>query len=80
MNRKLTLNIDDGLIEFAHEYSKKTKQSISSIVEKYFENLKEKKRINNLSQSTNELYGILSNTPLPDKKTMRRDFHEKNIT
>ncbi len=79
MNKKLTLNIDDSLIEFAHDYSKKTKQSISSIVEKYFENLKEKKNINNLSRSTNELYGILSDTPLPDKKTMRKEFHEKSI-
>ncbi len=79
MNKKLTLNIDDNLIQFAHDYSKKTKQSISSIVEKYFENLKEKKSINNLSQSTNELYGILSDAPLPDKKTMRKEFHEKNI-
>ena len=79
MNKKLTLNIDDSLIKFAHYYSKKTKQSISSIVEKYFVNLKEKKNINNLSQSTNELYGILSDIPLPDKKTMRQEFHEKNI-
>ena len=79
MNKKLTLNIDDNLIKFAHEYSKKTKQSISSIVEKYFSMLKEDKETNNLSQLTNDLYGILSDNPLPDKKTMRKDFYEKSI-
>lgn len=79
MNKKLTLNIDDDLIEFAHYYSKKTHQSISSIVEKYFNKLKEKKETNNLSQTTNDLYGILENNPLPDKKTMRKEFYEKNI-
>jgi len=79
MNKKLTLNIDDDLIDFAHYYSKKTKQSISFMVEKYFAKLREKKEINKLSQLTNELYGILSDNPLPDKKTMRKEFHEKNI-
>ena len=79
MNKKLTLNIDDELIEFAHNYSKQTKQSISSMVEKYFEKLKEKKQVDKLSKSTKELYGILSDKPLPDKKVMRKEFHEKNI-
>ena len=79
MNKKLTLNIDNDLIKFAHEYSKKTHQSISSIVEKYLSTLKEKKDKNNLSQTANELYGIFAEKPLPDKKTIRAEFHEKSI-
>jgi hypothetical protein len=79
MNKKLTLNIDDNLIKFAHEYSKKTKQSISAMVEKYFSMLREDKETDNLSQLTNDLYGIFSDNPLPDKETMRKEFHEKNI-
>lgn len=40
MGKKVTLNIDDELFEFAHEYSKTTHQSISHIVENYFRELK----------------------------------------
>ena len=38
-----------------------------------------KAEMNQFPQVTNDLYGILSNNPLPDKKTMRKEFHEKNI-
>ena len=79
MSKKLTLNIDDDIIQFAHNYAKKTNQSISTIVEKYFERLKEKKQKESLSPETEELYGILEKEPLPDKKEMRKALYEKNI-
>jgi hypothetical protein len=79
MNKKLTLNIDDNLIEFAHHYSKKNKQSISSLVESYLLSLKKRNEISELSPKTQELYGILSNDPLPDKKEMRKRLYEKSI-
>ena len=80
MNKKLTLTIDDSIISFAHQYSKKTNQSISSIVERYFITLKKNedpKREH--TDITNQLYGLLSKRPLPDKAAMRREFHEKSI-
>ena len=79
MHKKLTLNIDDSIIDFAHTYSKSTHQSISSMVEKYFKNLKNTNENTNLTQTTMELYGIFSDNPLPDKKEMRGKFHEKSI-
>ncbi|MFW5879335.1 MAG: DUF6364 family protein [bacterium] len=79
MNKKLTLNINDQIIDFAHNYSKKTHQSISAIVEKYFIALKNTSEDLNLTNTTNELHGILSDMPLPDKKQMRGEFHEKSI-
>jgi len=79
MNKKLTLNIDSDLIQFAHQYSKETDQSISAIIEKYLNQLKEVKKETKLSKTANELYGIFSKKPLPDKKIMRAEFHEKSI-
>ena len=35
MNKKLTLNVDESLIDFAKAYSKESNQSISNIFEKY---------------------------------------------
>jgi len=34
MDKKLTLNVDEELIKFAHRYSRKTHQSISHLVER----------------------------------------------
>jgi hypothetical protein len=80
MNRKLTLNINDTLIQFAHSYSKETHQSISSLVEKYFQTLKNSIDTSDLTTATKELYGILSLKPVPDKKVLREEFHEKSIS
>ena len=79
MNKKLTLNIDDKIIQFAHEYSQETKQSISSMVESYLLSLQKESDIEDLSSKTKNLYGILSDNPIPDKKELRRAFHEKSI-
>ena len=79
MAKKLTLNIDDDLIQFAHQYSRKTKQSISNIVENYFRGLKEKNKDMELSPSTQKLYGILKGKNVPSKKALRKMFHEKSI-
>ena len=77
MDKKLTLNVDEELIEFAHRYSQKTHQSISHLVEKYLKRLKQDIDQEELSQETNELYGIIDN--VPDKKKMRKKLHEKSI-
>jgi len=79
VNRKLTLNVDEKLIEFAHQYSKVSRQSISGLFEKYL--LRLKQDINNIhiSAVARDLYGILDEDVLPDKKEMRKDFYEKSI-
>ena len=79
MNKKLTLNVNEEIIEFAHRYSKKTHQSISHIVEKYLKRLKNDIDQEEISQETNELYGILETENIPDKKEMRKRFYEKSI-
>ena len=79
MNKKLTLNIEEELIQFAHNYAKRSKQSISSIVETYLGALKNtKENQEELNSRTKELYGIFENDQLPDKEELRKQFHEKN--
>jgi len=79
MNKKLTLNVNEEIIDFAHRYSKKTNQSISHIVEKYLKRLKQDIDQEELSPETSELYGILENTNVIDKKEMRKKLYEKSI-
>ena len=78
MNRKLTLTIEDHVVEFAKSYARRTNQSISSIVEQYFSRLESEIDVDNLSTAASELYGVCESNPLPDKHAMRAALHEKD--
>ncbi|WP_321991472.1 DUF6364 family protein [Marispirochaeta aestuarii] len=79
MNKKLTLNVDEQLIKFAHDYSKTTQQSISKLFEKYINRLRQEMTHNDVSDEANELYGILDKGEVPDKKDLRKAFYEKSL-
>ena len=79
MNKKLTLNVDESIIDFAKTYSKKSNQSISSIFEKYLIRLKTETKEMQISEEARELYGIISKNELPDKKEMRKKFAEQTV-
>ena len=81
MQKKLTLSINEDLIKFAHSFSKETNQSISHIVEEYLNELKEQEtniNKNNFKPKIQKLYGAFEKKPIPDKKVLRRKFHEKD--
>ncbi len=79
MNRKLTLNIEEDLIQFAHTFAKRSGQSVSRIVENYLGALKNtKENEEELSPRTKELYGVFEKEPVPNKKDLRKRFHEKD--
>ncbi len=82
MKKKLTLSINDDLIDFAHNFSKETHQSISHIIEDYLSELKKQKeegtKKQKLDKRIEKLYGAFEDEPIPDKKDLRRAFHEKN--
>jgi len=78
MSKKLTLNIDDDLISFAHSYSKESGLSISKLFEQYLTNLKTSDSATQLNSKTLSLYGLFEDSPIPDKKEFRKSFHEKS--
>ena len=77
MSKKLTLNIDDELITFAHSYSQQNGLSISKLFEQYLNRLRTTDQKNTLNSKTNTLYGLFQDSPIPDKKQLRKIFHEK---
>jgi hypothetical protein len=77
MNRKLTLSLDSSVVDFARAFSKKCNKPISKIVENYFIELKEQ-NTTKLPKDLEELYGIFEDTDAPNKKELRKIFHEKN--
>mgnify|MGYP006300958927 CR=1 FL=1 len=80
MKDKLTLSVDEEIIKFAHEFSKETNQSISSIVEKHLKELKEAHdKDYEIDPRVKKLSGLFADEEFPeDKKEMRRIFHEKS--
>jgi len=78
MNQKLTLSIDADIVDFAHSYSKKYGRSVSQIVENYFRELKAHTNTD-IPQEVAELHGILKGTGIPNKKELRRIFHEDHL-
>jgi hypothetical protein len=77
MNRKLTLSLDSSVIDFARAFSRKYNRPISKIVENYFMELKAK-NVAELPEDLEELYGIFEGMDAPNKKGLRKIFHEKN--
>jgi hypothetical protein len=77
MNRKLTLSLDSNIVDFAHAFSKRYNKPISKIVENYFIELKEQNTAN-LPKDLEELYGVFEDADTPNKKELRKMFHEKN--
>lgn len=69
MSTKLTLTVDENVIESAKEYAKKNKRSLSNIIEEYLKSLtdsKDDRKIPRLSKLVNELKGSVVD-PDPDK-------------
>ncbi|MDA8419423.1 MAG: DUF6364 family protein [Desulfobacteraceae bacterium] len=69
MLTKLTLRMDDNLIESAKEYSSQTGKSVSRIVADLFEIIKNEKirRDNPLTPTVRSLRGILKDKQLDEK-------------
>ena len=69
MSTKLTLTVDENVIESAKEYAKKNKRSLSNIIEEYLKSLtdsKDDRKKPRLSKLVNELKGSVVD-PDPDK-------------
>jgi hypothetical protein len=59
MDKKLTLNVDEELISFAHRYAEETGQSISALFERYLKSLKADLEVKGISSEAKQLYGSL---------------------
>lgn len=77
MNTKLTLKLNKKAIDRAKKYAKKNKQSLSVMVEKYFNLISDKESITEIEISPNvlELSGIIK---LPEHINMK-EVYRKHI-
>jgi len=73
MNTKLTLRLDDTLIEFAKRYAARNGKSVSRIVADYFAAIKNERldEVYDLSPSVSALKGLLGNTAVGESDYQR---------
>ena len=69
MNTKLTLRLDDELIQSAKEYSAKTGKSVSKIVSDFFELIRNEKleKCGPITPTVQSLKGILKDSDFSEK-------------
>ena len=78
MIANLTVNMDSEVIEFANDFSQRVNKPLSKIIEDYFIDLKKEENIHGLPKDLQELYGIFEGIDVPDKKELKKIFHEKH--
>jgi hypothetical protein len=80
MLTKLTLRLDNNLIESAKEYSARTGKSVSRIVADLFEIIKNEKlrKEDSLTPTVRSLKGSLKGKPL-DEKDYKKHLEEKYL-
>jgi len=80
MNTKLTLKLDDSLIESAKRYSAQNGKSVSQLVADYFTVIKKEKlkETADYSPTVRKLKGLLENTAI-DEVDYHRHIEEKYL-
>ncbi len=80
MNTKLTLRLDNHLIESAKEYSARTGKSVSRIVADLFEIIKNEKlkKESSLTPTVRSLRGVLSGNKI-DETDYKKYLEEKYL-
>ena len=67
MNTKLTLSINQAVIEEAKSYAKKSGKSLSSIVEEYLKSLSNKQKIDKKTESLNIIKELRGSVKIKNK-------------
>lgn len=78
MQTKLTLRLEEQLIERAKAHAKKRGKSVSQMVADYFALLDREDRPETLAPLTRSLHGTLRGTDV-DEDTYREHFEEKHL-
>ena len=78
MNTKLTLNLDQGIIEDAKSYAKENKLSLSKLIENYLNTLtKPLAKSRKISPLVESLTGVIKSDDIDERKEYRDYLNEK---
>lgn len=80
MNKKLTLSLDESVIQKAKIYAEKTGSSLSGLVEDYFEKITESSPEKKISPRLKSIAGKI-NLPenFDEEQELRRALEEKHL-
>ena len=78
MQTKLTLRLEDSLIQQAKSYAKQHDKSLSQVVADYFQILTQQTRKSSISPITRSLIGILDSNNV-DENDFKKHLEEKYL-
>ncbi|MDQ7014803.1 MAG: DUF6364 family protein [Gammaproteobacteria bacterium] len=78
MQTKLTLRLDDNLIEQAKRYAKQNDKSLSQVVADYFQLLIQKEKPNKIPPITRSLIGLLESQQ-GDEEEYKKHLEQKYL-
>lgn len=76
MQTKLTLSLDQQVIEYAKEYAKQNKRSLSNIVEEYLKSLSDKSRRKRRGKTSGLVRELKGSVKLPDNSKAYKELLE----
>lgn len=80
MQRKLTLSINEDLIEHVHHIAKKSNDTVSHVVSVFFEKLKQEDSIDAIKAPLiKKLCGSIKLKKVPDKKELNELYLKKHL-
>lgn len=83
MNTKLTLTIEQDVIQKAKEYAKDKNRSLSDIIENYLKSLTQEKRDENKPKLTPIVKSLKGSFKMPEnfdyKKELKKALEEKHL-
>jgi len=79
MNTKLTLSINQSVIEEAKRYAKTSGKSLSSIVEEYLKSLSNKQKVNKKKESLNIIRELRGSVKIKDKSIEYKEMLQEAL-
>ena len=76
MTTKLTLSVEQSIIEKAKIYAKQTGRSLSEIIQNYLEQLVDESEVNEIPTDLNKLIGVIQLPKNFDEKNDLQDYFE----
>ncbi|RVU23432.1 hypothetical protein EOJ36_10140 [Sandaracinomonas limnophila] len=76
MTTKLTLSVEQSIIEKAKIYAKQTGRSLSEIIQNYLEQLVDESEVNEIPTDLNKLIGVIKLPKNFDEKNELQDYFE----
>ncbi len=77
MNKKLTLLLDETIINLAKNYAERRKETLSGIVERYFKYITTNKPATKKEKISREIESLIGIIRIPDNIDIKKEYRQR---